>query len=227
LMILPPIDESLQDKLIILKAAKHPMPMPSVSDAEREVFMAALRAELPHFVDFLTKWQIPEHLVSQRYGITHYHHPEILEALGTFAPETRLLEMIETELFDSIAPGTWEGTAIQLERVLVSDNSKVAREARRLLSFPVACGTYLGRLQKLHPERFKSEHTRTGNKWTIDPPRTLNQPNYQNFRSSSLRLLYAHFGIKPILKSGPPLGECVLAKKVGRRSASTYAPMRS
>lgn len=169
LQILPPIDESLQDKLIILKAARHPMPMRSVSDAEREVFMAALRAELPHFIDFLTKWPIPENLISQRYGITHYHQPEILEALGTFAPETKLLEMIDTELFDSLAPGSWEGTAIQLERVLVSDNSKVWREARRLLSFPVACGTYLGRLQKLHPQRFKSEHTRTGNKWTIDP----------------------------------------------------------
>ena len=95
--------------------------------------------------------------ISQRYGITHYHQPEILEALGTFAPETKLLEMIDTELFDSLAPGSWESTAIQLERVLVSDNSKVCREARRLLSFPVACGTYLGRLQKLHPQRFKSD----------------------------------------------------------------------
>jgi hypothetical protein len=170
LMILPPIDESLQDKLIILKAERHDMPMPSVTDEEREAFMTALRAELPHFVDFLTKWQIPTNLISHRYGITHYHHPEILEALGTLAPETRLLEIIDTELFDSLAPGEWEGSASQLERFLTREASKVNREARLLFSFPTACGTYLGRLQKIHPHRFESRHAERGNSWKIKLP---------------------------------------------------------
>jgi Family of unknown function (DUF5906) len=170
LQILPPIDESLQDKLIILKAVRHPMPRASVSDAERESFMAALRAELPHFIDFLTKWQIPNHLISQRYGITHFHHPDILEALGTFAPETKLLEMIDAEMFDSVAPGIWEGSASLLERHLVSERSKVSREARQLFSFQSACGTYLGRLARINPERFSQTHTRTRTVWTISPP---------------------------------------------------------
>ena len=170
LMILPPIDESLQDKLIILKAAHHRMPMPSVSDEEREFFMAALRTELPHFIHFLTKWQIPSHLVSQRYGITHFQHPDILTALGTLAPETKLLELIDTVLFGSPAPGVWEGSANKLERELTRESSTVRREAAQLLSFPVACGTYLGRLQKLCPTRFESTHTRNGNQWIINPP---------------------------------------------------------
>jgi hypothetical protein len=169
LMILPPIDESLTDKLIILKAARSPMPMPTATDEERSLFMAALKSELPHFADFLFKWQIPADLISQRYGITHYQHPEILTALGTLAPETRLLELIDTELFGSLAPGSWEGTASELERKLTSDNSSVKREASKLFSFPTACGTYLGRLQKIYPERFESAHCRTGNRWTIDP----------------------------------------------------------
>jgi hypothetical protein len=171
LMILPPIDDSLQDKIILLKADRHPMPMPSVSDQEREAFIGALRAELPAFLYFLIhEWQMPPDLVSQRYGITHFHHPDILEALGTLAPETQLLEIIDTELFGSVASGTWEGSAIELQRELTKDPSSVRQEARQLLSFRVACGTYLGRLQKLCPERFKSEHTRKGNIWTIEPP---------------------------------------------------------
>jgi hypothetical protein len=170
LMILPPIDESLQDKLIILKAARHPMPMPSVGDEEREKFMVALRAELPHFIDFLTKWKIPDHLISQRYGITHFHHPEILEALGTFAPETKLLEMIDAELFGSIVSGIWEGSASELERELKSESSKVSHEARQLFCFQAACGTYLGRLARIYPGRFSQAHTRTGTIWTINPP---------------------------------------------------------
>jgi len=170
LMILPPIDESLADKLIILKAEKHPMPMPTCSDREREAFMATLRAELPHFIHFLVEWSIPDDLRSERYGVTHFQHPEILEAIGMLTPEARLLEVIDTVLFDSVASGSWEGTALELQRELTGEHSKVRREADKLFSFPLACGTYLGRLHKQHEGRFSSEHTRNGNRWTIDPP---------------------------------------------------------
>jgi hypothetical protein len=171
LMVLPPIDEDLQDKFIILKASKHPMPMPTVTDMERETFMNVLRSELPAFIDFLLKWQIPEALVSQRYGITHFHHPDILQALGVFSPESRLLEMIDAELFSSPAPGSWEGTASELERKLTADGSKVKREASKLLTFQAACGTYLGRLRNIDRDRFKDRHTNKGTRWTIHPPK--------------------------------------------------------
>ena len=148
---------------------RYPMPMPTVSDEERSQFMNALKAELPHLAYFLFNWRIPEPLISQRYGITHYQHAEILTALGTLAPETRLLELIDAELFDSVAAGSWQGTASELERKLTADSSSVRREAGKLFSFPTACGTYLGRLQKMHPDRFELEHTRKGNRWTINP----------------------------------------------------------
>jgi hypothetical protein len=170
LMILPPIDEHLQDKFIILKCEKHPMPMPTVTNEQREAFMNTLKAELPHFLAFLFRWQIPDNLKSGRYGITHFQHPDILQTLTTLAPETRLLELIDSELFDSPAPGAWEGSANQLERKLTSEGSGVRREAERLLTFPLACATYLGRLQKRDHDRFQVDHTRKGNLWTINPP---------------------------------------------------------
>jgi hypothetical protein len=169
LMILPPIDESLRDKFILLKVEKHPMPMETVTDRERQAFIATLKAELPHFLQFLFDFKIPSHLASDRYGITHFHHPEILEAISAMAPETRLLELIDARLFDSPAPGSWHGTAHKLERELTSDTSCVRRQAERLLTFHLACGTYLGRLQKRSPDRFESQHTRKGNIWTIHP----------------------------------------------------------
>jgi len=169
LQILPPIDESLRDKIIILKAVRHEMPMKTASDEERTGFIAALRAELPAFISFLQAWKIPERLVSQRYGIAHFQHPEILEALATLAPETKLLGLIDDELFNSAAPGSWEGSASDLERKLKSEASMVAHEARQLFSFPTACGTYLGRLAKKYPKRFECEHTNKGNNWTINP----------------------------------------------------------
>jgi hypothetical protein len=170
LLILPPMDDSLQDKFILLKAAKHPMPMPTVTDAEREAFIYTLKSELPAFIDFLRKWQIPECMVSQRYGVKHYQHPDILEALGIFSPENRLLEIIDAELFSSIASGSWEGSASELERLLTADGSKVRREAGKLLTFQAACGTYLGRLRNLYKDRFEDKRTSKGTRWTIHPP---------------------------------------------------------
>jgi Bifunctional DNA primase/polymerase, N-terminal len=169
LMILPPIDKSLEDKFIILKAESHPMPMETVTDRDREAFMSVLKAELSHFIQFLFDFKIPAALSSDRYGITHFHHPDILEAISAMAPETRLLELIDARLFDSPAPGSWQGKADKLERELTCEASCVRRQAERLLTFHLACGTYLGRLQKLHPKRFASLHTKNGNVWTIHP----------------------------------------------------------
>lgn len=171
LMILPPMDDSLEDKLIILKANKHPMPYPTATAEQRDLFMGKLKAELPHFVDFLLNWEIPKVLISERYGITHFHHPDILEALGALSPETRFLDIIDEELFKSAAPVEWEGTSSELERKLTKDDSEVKREASKLLSFGAACGTYLGRLQKLHKDRVSSKHTNKGTRWIIQPPR--------------------------------------------------------
>jgi hypothetical protein len=169
LMILPPVTESLEDKMIILKAASHPMPMPTLTNEDRERFLATLRAELPHFIHFLLHWDIPEPMRSQRYGVTHYHNSKILQALGELAPEVRMLEILDAVLFDSPSPDAWQGSAIELERKLTGDSSKLRREADKLFHFSNSCGTYLGRLQKQFPDRFELRHTRKGNQWTIEP----------------------------------------------------------
>ena len=95
--------------------------------------MTALKAQLPHFLYYLRCcWEIPKELVSQRYGILHYHHPDILETLGSLAPEHKLLELIETALFSSPAPGSFEGTAAELEHELTKEGSEVRRAASQL-----------------------------------------------------------------------------------------------
>jgi hypothetical protein len=81
LMILPPLDESLGDKLMLLKVHKHPMPMPTNTTEERKAFWAALKAEFPAFVWHLNQLQIPADLASPRFGIKHYHHPDLLAAI--------------------------------------------------------------------------------------------------------------------------------------------------
>ena len=170
LMTLPPLDDSLEDKFIILRCEKHPMPLPTQEPEQRERFMNALKQELPAIIHFLLRYQIPDDLKSERYGITHFHHPAVVEALNALAPETKLLELIDVEVFKSPACSYFEGKAADLERRLTAENSAVRSAASRLFTFQSACGTYLGRLQKRYPKRFQQEHKRIGTVWTISPP---------------------------------------------------------
>lgn len=151
LMVLPPLDESIEDKLIILKAEKNPMPMPTATPEERAEFWRVLLEELPGFLAHVETFVIPPALVSQRFGITHYHHPELLAKLDDLAPEFKLLLIIDNQLLAHRAE--WRGRAGDLEREITDDACLYCHEARKLLSWPTACGTYLGRLRRRYPGR--------------------------------------------------------------------------
>jgi hypothetical protein len=168
LLILPPIDESLKDKISLLKVHKRAMPMPTQTGEQRTAFWNALVAELPAFVWYLEHWEIPQELKSERFGIIHYHHPELLEAIEMLAPETRLLGLIEEVHFSGPLNSTWEGTAEELEGSLTKGNT--AHEAERLLNWNNATGTYLGRLAKKYPDRIIAERTPQKRLWKIKPP---------------------------------------------------------
>lgn len=156
LLILPPMDDGLADKLMLLKAGKSEMPMPTGTQEQRREFRAALSAELPAFVFHLRNWKIPDALRCERFGVKHYHHPRLLEAIEELSPEVKLLSLIDTELFSARCDSTvWEGSAEDLEKDL--HNSPSGYTASRLLSWNNAAGTYLGRLAAKHPERGTAE----------------------------------------------------------------------
>ena len=100
--------------------------------------------ELPAFLHFLVTWQIPEALRDGRFGIKTWHHPQLLADLDALAPETRLLALIDQELFSEGEIGNgiqvatsrkdWQGTAEQLEQVLFGSDFRV--EAQRTTHLP-------------------------------------------------------------------------------------------
>ena len=163
LMILPPIDESLADKIIILKTSPADIGRDTSTLEGRKEFKAIIDSELPHFAKLLDDYEIPERLKSSRYGITHYHHPDILAELSAMSPEQKLLELIEGVVLDGC--NIWQGTATELERIL--QQSDRGREAGKLLYWNNATGTYLGRLSKQLPERFEYTRTPTARQWVI------------------------------------------------------------
>lgn len=166
LMALPPLDESIIDKVILLRARQQAMPMPTGSLDEREAFWNQLVSDLPAFLHYLATWTIPAGMRSQRFGVTHYHHPELLDALSELSPEHRLLSLIDGYLLDG-GRDQWAGTSEDLERALTGSDSDCRHEASRLFTFNTAAGTYLGRLARRFPRRVQSERRHEARIWTI------------------------------------------------------------
>lgn len=174
LLVLPPFDADVRDKIIVLKANKANMPMPTNGAGDEEIFWNQLVSELPAFLHFIEQYPIPAALQDSRYGIVAFQHPEIVEKVQETTPEIKLLELIDAGLwFGEVNPDSWDGTAAALEKKLVRENSHVSYEARRLLHWNNATGTYLARLRDSKAEqargRVTSRKVHGNTVWTVEP----------------------------------------------------------
>jgi hypothetical protein len=138
--VIPPVDETTQNKISLLWCKRSKMPMPTKTCQEREAFMEQLKAETPALVHYL----LEEHVVSEkmacpegRFGVRGYHHPKALEAAEGASPEGQRMELI----FDALARNgytTWQGTPQQLldllHKVDLKYDFKTANSLGRLLT---------------------------------------------------------------------------------------------
>jgi hypothetical protein len=167
LLVLPPMDSSIEDKLILLSAKRRPFP--TETPAARRAFYESICSELPAYVHFLLHtFVIPANLKCARFGITHYHHPDILASISALSPETRLWALIESEILGG-SKKPWIGTAMQLESRLCHQASGVAREAQKLFTFANACGVYLGRLRASKPKNVTKKRGAKVRDWMLKP----------------------------------------------------------
>lgn len=172
LTVLPPMTPDILDKVILLKASKNPMPMPTNSPRERRAFREALDSELPHFIHYLCGLQIPPSLGSARFGVTHFHHPEILAALSESTRSGQLLRLIDFELFGnaSTAPA-WRGSAAELRNQLLRGKAKRQNESGGILASANVVGALLGHLAASEAHgRIRYERTANWRGWILLPP---------------------------------------------------------
>jgi energy-coupling factor transporter ATP-binding protein EcfA2 len=171
LMVLPPLDESLKDKITILRAFVPKFPYAADDMAKRKEFRTRLSAELPAFLRFLQSFRIPEKMVNQRYGVAAFHDPDLLGELEDLSPEMKLLTLIDTLNIYGIDREPWEGTAAELEEKLLEKDR--SGRCAKVLSYNTACGAYLARLKHRFPERISEKRTtQQGRIWTIRPRAT-------------------------------------------------------
>jgi hypothetical protein len=111
---LPNIEQSILDKLVILKADK---PGTSFAGAETKV-----RQELPAFCDFVANWVTPEWLQTKpdecaRFGHDSWQHPDLLSTARDSSPTAGLMELLikwRPLFFCKNADSEWTGTASDL-----------------------------------------------------------------------------------------------------------------
>lgn len=127
LMVMPPIDGDIKDKLMMLKGYRRPhpahaittdtpaeqacwpMPMPTRTPAEKAALRDTWRAELPAFLWWLLEeYKMPSHVSGGRFGPRDYQHPQILERLEQFSPHVRLWQLLDSSrvIFHKWEPGT-------------------------------------------------------------------------------------------------------------------------
>jgi len=167
LLILPPMDESLEDKMLIFKAVNGAVPEMHTQE-DYDSIWAGFASEIPHLLHYLSHFDIPEQMRSRRFGVKHFHHPAILEALAETSPEIKLLELIDGFIIKGLMP--WRGTSIELKNQLIEEGGACAMETRALLHYPSSTTKYLSRLKKSYPLRFDTERFEHGSKvrWIIE-----------------------------------------------------------
>lgn len=160
LSVIPPLDDSMADKLMIVHCSKAAMIEDYKENRSRFV------REAPAMVDFLQNvFKIPDELRNQRTGVNAFVNPTIREMMADSDPKTRLSELIDLVLFKN-DDGPWKGTAAKFQSELFADPS-FGSLARQILPHSSEAGRLLRLLQLDDGRRFsdtKSKNTRT---WLI------------------------------------------------------------
>ncbi len=194
LRVLPLLTPDMKDKLMIFLVSPAPLPMPTGRLDERAAFRAKLAEELPAYAWWLLNGhEIEERMRSVRFGVREWHHPTLSMELFDDTPAAELLQIIDAATFRPLeaAKGTglgtqiwdipshadkaedkWEGSALDLERLLLSDMDWVCsleREAKKVCMHN-KIDRLLSRLKEDQPTRVMQHRTRLERRWIVVKP---------------------------------------------------------
>jgi hypothetical protein len=160
MMVIPPLETGVSDKIMLFHVRECPMPMPTRTEDEQERFKQTVLSECPAYLDYLLKWRIPEGLRDERFLVATYHNPVLVNMLKWSSDEYQFLQIIDACLFGGAgleARRYWTGTAAKL-LVDLSGHGGMKTQIDRLASNPRKCGILLAKLEG--KERGKTERVR-------------------------------------------------------------------
>lgn len=160
---LPPPEESILDKLLLVRCRKAEM----VSDWAEN--WKRFTREAPAFIHFAMR-QWVNTSPNERFGCGSFHNSELLDMLRDFEPHLRLVDMIDETLWKGdVAKAPIRIKSTDLQARLVSDGTW-GHLARQVMPYSTACGVLLSRLERAYPDRFKSTRSQGQTTWLICAP---------------------------------------------------------
>jgi len=167
--VLPVIDESLQDKVMLFRTGtEDAIPVDLKAPGGWEEWSRIMKEELPALADAVDHFEIPARMQDPRFGVKAWHDPILIAEEDEDSDETAFLCCIQHDLPEIFADPAWEGKAIDLERLLTGTHMASIVKTRQLLRWGKACGTFLGRLVKTHPDIVSCRVTRGHTLYRID-----------------------------------------------------------
>jgi hypothetical protein len=165
LAIFPPIDESLDDKIILLKAHAEAVPALVQRVGGRKIFEAKLKDELPAVLYYLLyEFRVPGELRDTRMGVKGYQNPEIMSDIEGTAPEYQLLEALLSFRENAKSGSTYTHTALEWSNRLLFMNEAL----RSVIPSPILCGRYLSRLERKKVDGISSYKSGGITKYSVD-----------------------------------------------------------
>ena len=137
--ILPDTDQSLLDKVILVRTGERVASLAGSVSANQ----AAVDAELPQFLRWLLDWELPDTIEREdRFGMKPYHDETLLEEARSSSDSNGTLEMLEMwiEQFEAPKPGQpWRGNTTKLFQCLKNNTTTAClASGYTLRSFGVA-----------------------------------------------------------------------------------------
>ena len=178
LSVLPPMDHSIADKISLylcahVEKAFVPYRDKKTGEQHRDKIWDTITGEVPQIRSWLLRRfqsrYIPKDVRDERFGICAWHHPGLLAELRSLSHEQRLLELIDLCYFnDDVGPLlSVEKKHADIQKDLMEQDRF---EAEKILRYPGACGSHLGKLSKSQPDRVSKRTVNGQSIWTITPP---------------------------------------------------------
>jgi hypothetical protein len=156
LLMLPSMDASMLDKILLFKARPATIPFADGTLEGRAKLQKAIKGEMPAFMHYLLhEHKISEERRSKRFGVTHFHHPELVARLQCLDPEMRLLQLTEEFIIRAFGKKEWIGRASELERYLLGIPAIRNEVGMKILNYNGAAGMLLAKLELRDPTRVK------------------------------------------------------------------------
>jgi hypothetical protein len=159
---MPELQSSLEDKIIILRAAEPNGLLEKTEDIEGEI-----KSELPHLLQWLFDWTPPKEVMGEsRFGVRAFCDHEIRTCMESGNSDSIFLELLETFMGEVKADSKETVLTIQTSE-LVARMSECERIRSLMHNYgPVHVGHILSRFEK-KGYKFESKRRAAGTRWCI------------------------------------------------------------